>query len=836
MSALGTIGNVQATFSADTQQFDTKVGGSSKVMDAAAKKAEQLGQKVVEMGSAVDRAASVQERAMQRAQRAWQQELIQQERAIEAQREAARAKELSALKADILSRSLEKEAGAQAAVNAATEHSIPQTAAASAAIRTLEGGMNNNVRAAERFLSTTLGLGPVLQALFPIAGGLAFMEIIGRMGEKVMELAQNWGGVKDAEEAAMKALQAADTEGITQAQEHAQMVLREQIANVGIGTRPQERGAAEASVRTMASLADAKTRLDDLNDRVANAQKQIQDEDLVKRSQQKRLVTNYGTAPGPFDPTKNPVPVYEPTTDAKFAEQRLRELRANMSTDLGARRDALQEMHTLTAEEALRRQELSEGQSRADREEAQKRLQAARQQLEAIKAAHSVTLEEEAAFWQKLADGAKRGSALYNAALMEANKARAEIVKQTQQAVVNAAIQNLEAMRAGDSSSDRISAAVTESWTAAQRRDEQTRKQLEESASRAFESAEQQRKAADRIAEESIRLQVASGQLSREAGAQALQRLHEESFAGFSAAAASFSAQFPNLPVPGAAQAVRDHSLQSMQDQAAAEASTALGALRESADKLTQQFLDLPAHLQQLFAATVSGFNNSIASAITSPSHSSQEYRSGILNALGGQFRSVGSRDIESALQLGEGALFSTLGFGKATGKPDGSQSNPLWVRLTAGAAGSAASTGASALSDTAAGSMLLAAMGARGAAGTSGASAGSFLSTVLPEVLTKIPFMATGGSLSSNMPAIVGERGPELFVPSSAGRIVPNDALGGGTADTHLHIDARGATDPAATEMSIHRALRSYDKMFGSKVIATIHGYNRGRPGTSKI
>jgi hypothetical protein len=30
--------------------------------------------------------------------------------------------------------------------------------------------------------------------------------------------------------------------------------------------------------------------------------------------------------------------------------------------------------------------------------------------------------------------------------------------------------------------------------------------------------------------------------------------------------------------------------------------------------------------------------------------------------------------------------------------------------------------------------------------------------------------------------PSLVGERGPELFVPQSAGRIIPNNALGGGS------------------------------------------------------
>ncbi len=38
--------------------------------------------------------------------------------------------------------------------------------------------------------------------------------------------------------------------------------------------------------------------------------------------------------------------------------------------------------------------------------------------------------------------------------------------------------------------------------------------------------------------------------------------------------------------------------------------------------------------------------------------------------------------------------------------------------------------------------------------------------------------FMANGGDVSANKPYIVGERGPELFVPKSAGKIVPNEQI----------------------------------------------------------
>ena len=43
------------------------------------------------------------------------------------------------------------------------------------------------------------------------------------------------------------------------------------------------------------------------------------------------------------------------------------------------------------------------------------------------------------------------------------------------------------------------------------------------------------------------------------------------------------------------------------------------------------------------------------------------------------------------------------------------------------------------------------------------------------------IPFFAEGGNIGKDQPAIVGEKGPELFVPQSSGKIIPNDQLGSG-------------------------------------------------------
>ena len=42
------------------------------------------------------------------------------------------------------------------------------------------------------------------------------------------------------------------------------------------------------------------------------------------------------------------------------------------------------------------------------------------------------------------------------------------------------------------------------------------------------------------------------------------------------------------------------------------------------------------------------------------------------------------------------------------------------------------------------------------------------------------------------NQPYLVGERGPELFVPRSSGTIVPNNAMGGST-NVVVNVDAKG-------------------------------------------
>ena len=68
------------------------------------------------------------------------------------------------------------------------------------------------------------------------------------------------------------------------------------------------------------------------------------------------------------------------------------------------------------------------------------------------------------------------------------------------------------------------------------------------------------------------------------------------------------------------------------------------------------------------------------------------------------------------------------------------------------------------------------------------------------------LPGRATGGMVSPQRPYLVGERGPELFVPASAGQVEPSHRLGASRTDVRVAINLaqpRGGSAPAALQRS---------------------------------
>ena len=78
-----------------------------------------------------------------------------------------------------------------------------------------------------------------------------------------------------------------------------------------------------------------------------------------------------------------------------------------------------------------------------------------------------------------------------------------------------------------------------------------------------------------------------------------------------------------------------------------------------------------------------------------------------------------------------------------------------------------------------------------KSASGGSGKGLGGFFGDLLGG------FFANGGKPPVNKISVVGERGPELFVPRSAGTIIPNSKIGGGgtTNIVTVNVDASGTS-----------------------------------------
>lgn len=97
---------------------------------------------------------------------------------------------------------------------------------------------------------------------------------------------------------------------------------------------------------------------------------------------------------------------------------------------------------------------------------------------------------------------------------------------------------------------------------------------------------------------------------------------------------------------------------------------------------------------------------------------------------------------------------------------------------------------------------------GQGGGGGTGGliASAAQVLSTVLGA-----PGRATGGPVAPGRPYMVGERGPELFVPTASGRVEAHGGGGGGRdVRVSIRIDGGGAGEPQALARSSRQVARA--------------------------
>ena len=75
--------------------------------------------------------------------------------------------------------------------------------------------------------------------------------------------------------------------------------------------------------------------------------------------------------------------------------------------------------------------------------------------------------------------------------------------------------------------------------------------------------------------------------------------------------------------------------------------------------------------------------------------------------------------------------------------------------------------------------------------------------------------FRAMGGPVNAGMPYVVGERGPELFVPRGSGNIIANNRLGGG-GTYNVTVNASPLSSPADVGAAVVDALAAYNRRNG--------------------
>ena len=126
-------------------------------------------------------------------------------------------------------------------------------------------------------------------------------------------------------------------------------------------------------------------------------------------------------------------------------------------------------------------------------------------------------------------------------------------------------------------------------------------------------------------------------------------------------------------------------------------------------------------------------------------------------------------------------------------------------------------------------------ALGAGATAAPSSASGFGNIGMSSPGNFMPLTLRARGGSVANNTPYMVGEQGPELFVPSGNGTIIPNHNMrgGGGGSSFNISVDARGSNDPAAVRAQVQQGiLEAAPAIIAAAESRTIAGLRRPRLG----
>jgi hypothetical protein len=842
MSGVGSIGGVNAAFVADTKSFDASVSSVGRQLAEAGTQAEQAAQKVAAAGQSIDRTAALQERAAERARRAWQREKVEQGQAIDADREAARAKELLALRLDIEARSAEHAATAQKVYSEAVEASVPHMAAASGALRLLEGGTRGNIRAAERFVSTTLGLAPILEAAFPVVGATALAGALYEGGKAAVKFLDNAVNLRDG----LKDLAATEVEATKRAKEwndeadrNVENILRLQHGEPAAlqyrmsveGQKPIDNSAYFRDKKIQDLPSNVKDKYQELYETIAP--EDLPDRLRKIRTEVQQLQDRVDT-PTMFGVNVNKIGGYGPNAHqdpdqyfkarlelAKQIQEQLEAADKARSSGLVNTGAQLTDAEKREAEQRLQKQqEAARKLAEAQRKAASEQLKALEDGLVADQAVHGKSAVEEYNYWgRKIATVHALGDN-YMAMQKRYVDAFTTMSEEEQRRVKAAGDRENEIVRSADEQFAKELASkrkFIEQWL---KLEVDTEKGNRQAATSRYEDVQE----STAVSVETGAMSPAERNNALKAGLEAEVRAKMDSLdaelAAQKAAAVEFKALYGEdaQEYKDALAEELEHREQILDEQKklVADASKQMATLQREAisegwegaiNDMRRSASDVDGQIKSMFEGTVSTVNDSLLRMMTED----RSHRRGLWEDTGKQ---VFSGVAKTGLQFAEGSLLKAGPLAKL-----GTQSNPVYTRP---ADPLPAFTGASGVTSQ-----------------LSGGSAGG-LGSMLASALPFAGFLADGGNFAPGT-YMVGERGPEIMSVGSSGFMHNNDSLrsalsrdgSGGSGDTHHHwnIDARGATNPGAVKQAAREAVMEAAPHIMAATAVGLQNRKRSRP-----
>jgi lambda family phage tail tape measure protein len=220
-----------------------------------------------------------------------------------------------------------------------------------------------------------------------------------------------------------------------------------------------------------------------------------------------------------------------------------------------------------------------------------------------------------------------------------------------------------------------------------------------------------------------------------------------------------------------------------------------IAGAKDALDQFVRSTRDAATQMRNITSSILNGINDQLANAMV-----------GDHTDWGSTFKGIGKQVAKSGLERAEGSILGAFGFGK----PDGTATNPLNVRVVDG---SGVPGGIGGL------------FGGDDSDSDSRGGIGGLFSSIFGGA------RAAGGDVEAGKIYRFNENGQELFAPHTSGTVIPNNKLNfGGGDNISYSIDARG-TDPVQTDMRVRAAIVAAHQSSVKQAVKQVHQQSARQP-----